>query len=771
VIRYLHLSNFRRHADTEISFDQTGQIVLIAGRNGAGKSTLIEAIVYALYGEGRHGNRHIDRMIRRGAELEGMRVELEFDVADTVYRVDRKRDNKLSSAVLYGNDVALTEGSREVTTEITNLLGMDAKGFRLAVLAQQKELDGLASMRPAERASTLARLLRLDVVTQARDKARGVFRSERDALRGLGSIESIEEIDKQITKATAERDGIAIAIESGREAVARIDAELTESAQIESAYQSSQATHARLVTLAESAHAELARREAELAKVDPGEDPGPMIDAGPLTECAGEVERQIAVAEASAKLAAQASMLDGELSRVERRIDELSTEHAGLAPFDESAAQAALDRALAHADMLGRRREELLGEQARATSSMRAADDRLTELGDLGATCDTCGQEISHEHLEDQARSAQSARAGASMALNAVSDQLDQLEVDQLVARRDVDTARRDVEVGREAAKRRVRIDEEMDDLRRRQSTYRDQLERIEVGEFDLDGLLAQRSELAMGLADAKSRNEAVRVRELVLERVRNLEEACDDARARAREADEVAEAGRVPEDLVERHRTLERLRASRAGEVDLGRELVKQQAVLTEQLNGLEREKARVVAQQARKLGLETKAQVASETAGVLDAVATRLNQQIRPALEGAVGEILSRLSDGRFDAVSLDEEYNLSVRDQGAMRPLSEFSGGEIDLIALAMRLALATVVSDRHGSGGAGFLILDECFGSQDAERRGSILTALRGLRGAYGQILLISHVGGIEDSADRVVEVSVDDETGIASAEVG
>jgi exonuclease SbcC len=124
--------------------------------------------------------------------------------------------------------------------------------------------------------------------------------------------------------------------------------------------------------------------------------------------------------------------------------------------------------------------------------------------------------------------------------------------------------------------------------------------------------------------------------------------------------------------------------------------------------------------------------------------------------------------LSDGRFDAVKLDEEYNLEVRDDGQMRPLNEFSGGEIDLIALAMRLALANVVSERHGSGGAGFLILDECFGSQDQDRRGSILTALRGLKGAYGQILLISHVGGIEDSADRVIEISLDEETGTASA---
>ena len=44
----------------------------------------------------------------------------------------------------------------------------------------------------------------------------------------------------------------------------------------------------------------------------------------------------------------------------------------------------------------------------------------------------------------------------------------------------------------------------------------------------------------------------------------------------------------------------------------------------------------------------------------------------------------------------------------------------------------------------------------------------MTALRGLRGTYGQILLISHVGGLEDAADVVVEVGIDEASGLAVA---
>jgi DNA repair exonuclease SbcCD ATPase subunit len=83
-------------------------------------------------------------------------------------------------------------------------------------------------------------------------------------------------------------------------------------------------------------------------------------------------------------------------------------------------------------------------------------------------------------------------------------------------------------------------------------------------------------------------------------------------------------------------------------------------------------------------------------------------------------------------------------------------------MDLVALSVRLALAQVVTDRQGAGGPGFLILDECFASQDSQRRQAILAALRNLRDVYSQIFLISHVENIEDSADTVIEVSTDED---------
>jgi exonuclease SbcC len=136
-----------------------------------------------------------------------------------------------------------------------------------------------------------------------------------------------------------------------------------------------------------------------------------------------------------------------------------------------------------------------------------------------------------------------------------------------------------------------------------------------------------------------------------------------------------------------------------------------------------------------------------------------------IRPKLESGISDILCQMSEGRFESVKVSAEYDVSVKDDGAYRNIADLSGGEADLVALAVRLALADIVCQRNGE--IGFLILDEPFGSQDSVRRESILAALRTLRSRYGQIWCISHVGGLDEVADRVVSVEVD-ERGISIA---
>jgi exonuclease SbcC len=118
-----------------------------------------------------------------------------------------------------------------------------------------------------------------------------------------------------------------------------------------------------------------------------------------------------------------------------------------------------------------------------------------------------------------------------------------------------------------------------------------------------------------------------------------------------------------------------------------------------------------------------------------------------VRDRIQGETGRILSEITDGRYDTVILDDSFELLVHDLGGDFPVSRFSGGEQDDLAIALRIALSRYIAEMHELRESTFLIFDEIFGSQDDERRGNIFRALRAMEPYFPQIFLISHVADV------------------------
>ena len=119
-----------------------------------------------------------------------------------------------------------------------------------------------------------------------------------------------------------------------------------------------------------------------------------------------------------------------------------------------------------------------------------------------------------------------------------------------------------------------------------------------------------------------------------------------------------------------------------------------------------------------------------------------------VRDQIQEETGRILSDITDGRYDTVILDDAFELLVHDLGGDYPVARFSGGEQDDVAIALRIALSRYIAETHELHDSTFLIFDEIFGSQDEERRGNILRALRALEPYFPQIFLISHVTEVQ-----------------------
>ncbi len=137
-----------------------------------------------------------------------------------------------------------------------------------------------------------------------------------------------------------------------------------------------------------------------------------------------------------------------------------------------------------------------------------------------------------------------------------------------------------------------------------------------------------------------------------------------------------------------------------------------------------------------------------------------------VTPQLSEIASELLSTVTDGKYDRLEFTEDYGIEVYDGEDDRfPLSQYSGGERDVIALCARLALSQVIGGQAATP-LQFLVLDEIFGSLDIDRRRNLMEMLQRLmeeNQAFQQLFVISHVddvraGAMFDEVWRVSETS-------------
>jgi exonuclease SbcC len=762
VITRLHLENFRRHTDTEIVFSDTDQLVVISGNNGVGKTTLVESITMALHGEGRNGRRNLDALVRRGAELEGFTVTMEFTVADTPYRVERRRVEGVGSAVLYANGEPICSGPDTVTAEISRILGMDAAGFRLAVLARQKELDGLTSMNRRERKLMLARLLRVEALSKSIAKAHDRYTHTSEILKAMGPAPDLDALVAERDRQDAAAAAAAVAVGELRGELAALDATLAETADVESAYRAAAETAAHARGALEASTADVERATAALAAHLVPEPAAPHRPVASVLDDLRDVSNRIAAAESLKQAHDDAAMIAAELAEVTEAIEQL----VGPGPIEceaaTIAAQAAVDEVQAAGEACREDRRGVDADLAAVAAESAGLDAEQSRIDELGATCPTCLQPIDESHLDDQRDSLAARRdalAERRRDLTGRATVLDERLEALRAEHRGAAEALSDAKVAHHAA---VTAAENRSNLERRRDNYTRRLARPLAELPDLAALIARRDELlleetAVRDAEALDAAHAESVRE-----AQRRTDALAAAEERLADAHAAAEAAEVPADLAAAFDA----RASTIAARNEMAETAAEASASSAEAKALAAAAARRVddaeafaAAHARRA---TDARVAAHTKALLRDVHDRVSAQLRPTLEAAISDLVARLSEGRFASVKVSDDYDITVLDDGAYRPLAELSGGEGDLVALACRLALSSVVAERHGSDAAGLLILDECFGSQDPTRRESILSTLRQLRSVYGQILLISHVGGLDEAADKVVDISTDAE---------
>jgi exonuclease SbcC len=150
-------------------------------------------------------------------------------------------------------------------------------------------------------------------------------------------------------------------------------------------------------------------------------------------------------------------------------------------------------------------------------------------------------------------------------------------------------------------------------------------------------------------------------------------------------------------------------------------------------------------------------------------DGVPALLIEQALPQIEAKANDILDRLSGGSMSVrfitqaaykdrrrEDLRETLDIQISDSSGTRDYEMYSGGEAFRVNFAIRLALSEVLAQRAGAR-LQTLVIDEGFGSQDAQGRQRLVEAINLVRQDFAKILVITHIDELKDAFPTRIEV--------------
>ncbi len=788
----LKLHNFRQHADSEIVFGPG--ITAIIGPNGSGKTTLLEAIAWAFYGNpAARGNRDTIRWNRAPARS-SVRVEVEFSLGAHEFRIVRG----LYNAELFQDrsDAPIANSQQEVSARVERLLGMTREEFFNTYFTGQRELAVMGVMGSTERARFLSRVLGYEKLRLAQDRVREVrsgLRGELQGLeRGLIDAESLAEERAQARQRAAEgRDAVEQATERNTEAARALESEgpawtlMVELRESALALDGERRMAERDVGEAQREFERLDRELAEalVARGKMGELEPALSEVEPLRAELDGLEHQARGAGRRRSLAGQQSEVKEQVDRVRERLEKVGDVEAAL-----GTAQTALEAvrgtlAQAESEEENSRTAWVRDMQDAETKTLNLRDQykdhqkhrhTVVEAGADGE-CPICKRPLGEVYQD---------------VLGAVDRQLEEIEVKGKFFRsrmEQLEKAPPEVQAGERAFQQATeRVEQAVQEVARCEDRMR------EFRELDAErARLAEReAELLRELGELPDRYDADR-HDQVRERLRELEPTVQQAavlKVKAAHAEQlVAEAEAAERTLSEREARVTALEAAIA---DLGfsedayvqartsyeaaeqavrdteLRLASVQGDLKAAATALESAERRVREREARAQRIEqttVEFSLHDELDRALHDLRLELNTAMRPELSERASEFLSGLTDGRYDEIELDENYDLLVVEDGVAKPV--LSGGEEDLTHLVLRLAISQMVAERAGQP-LSLLVLDEIFGSLDEHRRQNVVQLLRGLADRFPQVVLITHIESVKEGVDRVLRVELDERSGAA-----
>jgi exonuclease SbcC len=793
----LELTNYRRFKEANIDFPEG--VIGILGLNGVGKSTIIEAIAWVLYGNEakivRTGKEDLKRY--GAATSDEVAVKLDFELEGDKYTVLRRMKGKnfQTNAEVTINGKSAATSTKSVTSLIEDKLGMDYQAFYTSVFAKQKELNALSVLDPSKRKKLILRMLSIDSIDKAIISVRGDKRDTSTKLDVLRSELVEPDGTPKLEKFKKEVQDLEVVIKSAAEKLKsmegqkkKLQKELANLEKVRSSQRKLRDEYNKLANKStelktkieniatqqkkiESDLKSLSKHEEELKKLQPKID-----DWNKIKVRKEELDKLFNDFIRSEELKKQLAWSQKQKGKYQAQMEKASAKKKKFETLDKDLEKCQNDLKKIHEDTDEYKRNisESMTRQKHMESDIGKLEDKLKEIRELGpdSACPTCERPLKaqFEFLEEK-----------------LTAELEKISVKQLETTNTLQAnlgQLGDSEKRQEALKKREKyLNQELAEHARLEETLKAanlELKQNTDQEQELKAELDKYGDLKFDNTEFERVKKKYKDLEKIKEKSISLKERVE---ARPKLVDELEKLKATDETLATQQQKLkkqiENLGFNKAKMEQLENEYdeasSKQNAFilkLKEKENDLKLHKKDITqlknqiedvkTQEEKTEVLKSDVIYLAKLVEMLDKFKNYMISRIAPTLTQFASELFRDLTDGRYNRMEVDNDYNVLIYDNGQEFPLERFSGGEEDLANLCLRLAISQVIAAQTGSAELNFVILDEVFGSQDVYRKRNLLRALTALTNKFRQIFLITHIEDVKEYIEYNISVLGNDD---------
>ncbi|MFQ3548249.1 MAG: SMC family ATPase [Armatimonadota bacterium] len=788
----LEIENFRQYINASIDFSDG--ITGLVGQNGAGKSTILEAISWALYGS--PALRGTNDTVKSRAAQGGAKVssKLIFELGGSQYSVVREiKPSGQTSAAFETNGKLLSTGMNEVTASVARLLGMDYQAFFTSFFTGQKQLEFMSSLEGRQRANMISKMLGYERISKARDKAnedkKGLIREIEGLERGMPDP---DEFKKRKLEAQTTLQNSKIVLEIADKSRESARAEVDKLTPIKELFEQKSKRFTETSRRLELDNTELIRikkrlkdiyNELSIVETKEKELAGLVIELSSYKTAGEEYKKQLELQ----KYEIERSKYQAKYNSVQERVNDnkrkLEISKKKLELFNEIVAR--YDKTKSEYEATTKKLSDLkdrfISDKRDVETGIKHLNAELEKImlkkeqienaGENGV-CPTCERPLSNElpivlnNFDTQINDIKSRINDLENKKNdfeARKAEIANLQAKEKELAVSVDEYKKKLTLSESLKNEIKQLEEETAGRIVEAEKIKMEFEKIPTG-FDqerFNWLTKLKDECAVLREKISAVKAQVQRKQSLEEEKSKLESEIEIIEERINESNQIITELNFSQDkydeiIIKYENSRKTLSDAEISYAQAQGAFNTAKAVLKEVEQSEINYKNKVELLKARKKDR----QYTELLTFAFDKLRIELNDRIQPELEARTGELLSILTDGRYSVVEVDSNYNTVIRDDGELKPV--ISGGEDDIVNLALRLAISQMIADRAGQSFS-LLVLDEVFGSLDMTRRDNLVNLLQSLKNRFEQIILITHIESIYDAVDNCLWVEFDEKT--------